>query len=192
MGNNSSTPPMEGFIQALYGVVIGVGSLDVFSGTNPADTISYFKVFFVFGTLVIGAHDWFSYHTTTHKRKRTDFIVYIPQIGSLFFLGLMVKAASQTDLIKWYLWGLGYTVFNIAGLFNLVDISKEFFIKGIKYIIHLLLCAVSLEYLLHYHIIDAIPNSYTEPLEWYLFGTTMAIVILLWLISPELNKETHE
>ncbi len=89
-------PLMPNFMQAMYGTVIGVGSLEyVFSVSDTSNSVFRF-LFFAF-TIVIIAHDWYVYHKLERKSDE-KFWPYTLQIGSLFFLAQMMYAAKSMNI----------------------------------------------------------------------------------------------
>jgi hypothetical protein len=120
---------MPVFMQALYGTVIGISFLKTFEGADTSvywfswKTISSFIFgrefynFFLFAiTLLIAAHDWYSYHN--NKKIITDkFWHHVPQIFSLFFLAQMFLAATAGNSKYWYGHAFFYTMCNIINLY---------------------------------------------------------------------------
>jgi hypothetical protein len=140
---HSSYADMPLFIQAMYGVVIGASSLkleETFRDFNFFPGI--FKFLFFGLTLLIAAHDWFTYHKV--KRKKTDhpFWSYMPQVGSLFFLAQMLLSATRVEMAEWFAFGLFYTFFNWINLYQIDDeaIDRKGYIRD--YWIHAGICVV--------------------------------------------------
>lgn len=181
---------MDDFIQALYGVVIGVGSMEViWKQTSPAP-ISAFQVMFSLFTLIIGAHDWHAYFLERGSRRYTNFLSFVPPIGALFFLGQMVGASTKVDLVRWYLSGLGYTLFNILGMFSYLGKRTRVGMRALTYLIHLLLCAIILQYFFNSGLVMATKESDFGETKWWLFGITGLTVVVLWLL-PHRKKVSN-
>lgn len=156
---------MPGFIQALYGVVIGINSLqfiksikelsfytwlpDTNKVPNPENgSISgaelLFKFVFFSFTILIVAHDWYTYHKSDKYRDRSQgphkFWSYAPQLGSLFFMGQMLNAAAVNEMIAWYFWGFMYTLCNVWHSSQLIESEKKKL--RTSYVFHFMICLV--------------------------------------------------
>lgn len=187
MPSAPQSPMMPNFIQAMYGTVIGVGSLEyVFDAKVLTDSIFQF-MFFDFSILII-AHDWYVFHKLERKSDE-KFWPYTFQVGSLFFLAQMMYAAKGMKLppvgelsfidrfksvamLQWYVYGLAYTFFNYISKGTLKENQVPKHVHTIIYGCHFGICIVTIVLLCTFHF----PAFFAYT--WLLF--TIIIVIVLW------------
>lgn len=119
---------MPVFIQTMYGAVLGVNfyqiitekterlvpSLGAFLNFYRSESVFQFLLFSF--TLLIVAHDWFSYNEeggADEKNTVGNYWGYVPQIFSLFFISQMFVATKFVNFQCWYLFAFWYTICNI-------------------------------------------------------------------------------
>lgn len=184
--NNSSK--MDVFIQALYGVVMGVSlgnfknsPLEIFDA--GLSDIRFNFLFLVF-TFIIVAHDWYSYHKNT-LAGNDGFWYFISQIGSLLCVGFMFNSAQIERVESWYAFGGIYTLLNIVNtcFFSKKNarLQKRFYIA---YVFHAAICITVVFFL------PAPDPAKNMPLYSGVFAGTVAIVIFFWLFIDLVRDQT--
>lgn len=130
---------MHGFIQAMYGTVLGVNFYKIATENDTDYLFSLPQIFYAAlfcCTIIIVAHDWFHYHRIEPgENEKRSFWYYTPQIFSLFFLAEMFSSINDQKPQYWYGFSLGYTVFNIVNF--LVSKRKRDYLSIIKYVTHI-------------------------------------------------------
>lgn len=195
-------PAVKSFIEIMYGTVSGVSFFYVFGSDsfrdalcrieNSRDVIEFFSdgklrftiLLFLF-TLVILAHDWVSYAKKTRDDK-ISFVSELPQLLALFFIAQMFAAASNTHLVLWYFYALGYTVANILSFVSQLIMGSlnrlgQVVFWLVAYMIHL-----SVSYC-------GFRNTYagyasSPSTQWTYLGATFGIVVAIWVTDWALEK----
>ncbi|MBL7744914.1 MAG: hypothetical protein JNN00_15680 [Chitinophagaceae bacterium] len=192
---------MPAFIQAIYGTVLGVSSFnfylrikdhtslhtDFWDGLSSGPVL--FDFFFFIMTLLIIAHDWFSYHDNEPDPGR-NYYYYIGDVLALFFVAQMFAVANYEGIRYWYLFGLGYTLCNIGNFIrdwsNGKIKDKLIWKKGGAYLVHIAVVILSLWLLPEVH------STYTSEIlvgyAWWISGTAVLILALWLLIDNHQDK----
>ena len=178
--NNSQMPQ---FIQALFGTILGVSFYkSQFFEEYKIDLGNFYKLydkpetfyFLLFSfTLLIAAHDWFSFHKKSILKD--NFWNYVPQIFSLFFLSqMLIVASSNKPYSEWFIYGFFYTGFNILNSIGLI--AK---VNWWKYFIHIFLIMIGV--LVTY-------NSNFSFITWNVMGFCVIFTVCLvwWIESHEM------
>lgn len=187
------------FIQGMYATVLGVSfykialqdadawkpveNLDelkffIFNFGSFISSVSVFK-FILFGfTLLILAHDWYTYHIEKKEKSKENYWRYLPQVFSLFFLAQMFASIEILNLKFWYIFAFGYTIANIFNM--LVTYPKKYWRnKMIKYIIHIITTIVFFW----------VPNKFQANWYYIAFVITVASVTYSWHMKFKHTEE---
>ncbi|MET0636058.1 MAG: hypothetical protein ABWZ25_08505 [Chitinophagaceae bacterium] len=185
---------MNIFIQALYGVVLGVSlanlrlDWNVVTTCRGAEPVSQrFQLFLTLFTTVITAHDWFIFHLK-FQRDRGGFGHFLPQIGSLFFVALMFNFSNYDHILEWYIAAGGYTLMNFIDVAIKAGTFSERPYSYPKYVLH---AAVVTGVICLKGSIEELANITNTQYYTGALALTIAVVCLMWLyIDPRaLEKE---
>lgn len=211
--NKSFDHQMNVFIQNMYGVILGVSFYQAFNTTNSVikdaahvtpynwyqaykdifipingtfenNCIILFKVLLFATTLLIAAHDWFSYHKYEYRSNlgKNKFAFYVPQIASLFFISQMFIASSNVNFKYWFGFAIWYTVCNIINWMISHESIKSLTIKpyGWIYLVHILITVAGFIF---------IPSHFIFWIYLLALVITLAFVIYLWSVMENNHKQ---
>lgn len=186
---------MPEFIQAMYGTVLGLSFYKFFDKGGPdaakvldqaknlfkwpPDENTLFNLLFFVFTLIIAAHDWFSYHNRKEVHK-DGFWWYVPQILSLFCLSQMFTTTTPESMRYWFAWGFFYTVFNSLSLISIHYNRNRLLVYGATYIVHFGITILFWNLLAQGRI--AGENKILKEDHWYALWITGSTVLLIWIL----------